>query len=147
MQFFKYALAAFSIGSAIAAPAPQLPAVGSVTSLVDIKALVSVVADVKVSVEASLLTLKQTSEGDVTEQAAPEIQSAVASIRKEVQTIESTVQPLLQVTVGQLALVDLQIVLDLLNDVFAIVNGVELTIEGLLQTLPAGKLPSPLQTS
>ena len=147
MQFFKYALAAFSIGSAIAAPAPQLPAVGSVTSLVDIKALVSVVADVKVSVEASLLTLKQTSAGDVTEQAAPQIESTVASIRKEVKTIETTVQPLLQATVGQLAVVDLQIVLDLLNDVFAIVNGVEVTIEGLLQTLPAGKLPSPLQTS
>ena len=144
MQFFKYALAAFSIGSAIAAPAPapQLPVVGEVTKLVDIQALVGVVADVKVTVEASLQVLANIDvNADV--DVDVNIQSTVASIRKEVQTIESAVEPLLKATVSQLALVDLTIVLDLLNDVFAIVNGVEVTVEGLLQSLPNGKLLIP----
>lgn len=58
MQFLKYALAAFSIGSAMAAPAVEPVArdnavggiVGTVTSLANIQVLVGTVADVKVSV-------------------------------------------------------------------------------------------------
>ncbi len=71
MLFLKYALAAFSIGSAIAAPAlersfPVTPAdpvtsnpVDTVIGIANVKVLVSTVATVKASVQTQLTAIRE----------------------------------------------------------------------------------------
>lgn len=61
MQFFKYALAAFSIGSAIAAPAFPVAsnAVTTVTSVANVQVLVSTVTSVKSKVEQQLSSISK----------------------------------------------------------------------------------------
>ncbi|RYP58617.1 hypothetical protein DL769_008872 [Monosporascus sp. CRB-8-3] len=141
MQFFKYALATLSFGSAIAMPASQpedraLNVGGVTTDLVTVKALVDAVGGIKVNVDAHLLALEEILNGAVTVQVVPTLQTTLKSVRTEVLSIEAKVDPLLQGTVKPLAQVELSVVLDLLNDVVALVNGIEITIKDLLHSLP-----------
>ncbi|RYP04591.1 hypothetical protein DL764_004328 [Monosporascus ibericus] len=142
MQFFKYALAALSFGSAIAMPASQPEDralnVGGVTAdLVAVKALVGAVGGIKGNVEAHLGALEEILNGTVTAQVVPTLQTTLKSVRTEVLSIEAKVDPLLQGTVKPLPQAELNVVLNLLNDVVAMVNGIETTIKDLLQSLPA----------
>ncbi|RYP53717.1 hypothetical protein DL768_001317 [Monosporascus sp. mg162] len=145
MQFFKYALAALSFGSAIAMPASQpedraLNVKGVITDLAAVKALVSAVSSIKVNIEVDLGALEDILNGTVTTQVVPTLQTTLESVRTEVLSIEAKVDPLLQGTIKPLAQDELDVVLDLLNDVVALVNGIEATINDLLQSLPADVL-------
>ncbi|RYO91375.1 hypothetical protein DL766_002159 [Monosporascus sp. MC13-8B] len=142
MQFFKYALVALSFGSAIAMPASQpedraLNVGGATTDLVAVKALVGAVGGIKVNVDAHLLALEKILDGTVTVQVVPTLQATLKSVRTEILSIEAKVGPLLQGTVKPLAHVELDVVLNLLNDVVALVNGIEVTVKDLLHGLPA----------
>ena len=142
MQFFKYAFAALSFGSAIAMPASQpedraLNVEGVITDLVAVKALVGAVGGIKVNVEAHLGALEDILSGTVTAQVVPTLQTTLKSVRTEVLSIEAKVDPLLQGTIKPLAQAELSVVLDLLNDVVSLVNGIESTTKDLLQSLPA----------
>ncbi|RYO95978.1 hypothetical protein DL765_011716 [Monosporascus sp. GIB2] len=141
MQFFKYALAAFSFGSAVAMPASQPEDralnVGGVTDLAAVKALVGAVGGIKVNVDAHLLALEEILNGSVTAQVVPTLQTTLKSVRTEILSIEAKVGPLIQDTIKPLAPVELDVVLNLLNDVVALVDGIETTVKDLLHSLPA----------
>ncbi|KAI1256572.1 hypothetical protein MGN70_001696 [Eutypa lata] len=144
MQFIKYALAAFSIGSAFAAPTFPVngDAVSTVTSVANVQVLVGTVSSVKSKVEQELGSIKQIASGTVTQADVPTIQASLTVIRKQVLSIEVDLNPLVKGKVVPLVAGDLKIVLGLVNDIVALVDGVEATVDNLLKTLPASKCAS-----
>ncbi|KAK7756366.1 hypothetical protein SLS62_001592 [Diatrype stigma] len=144
MQFLKYALAAFSIGSAIAAPAVEPVArevaVGATVggnSLADVQVLVGHVADIKVTVLGEVDNLNKIAGGNPTDADVPTIKASLSLIRQKILDIEVDLNPLVKGVVQPLLEADLHIVLDLVTDVEALLQGVEDTVNNLLKTLPA----------
>ncbi len=79
----------------------------------------------------------------VTAEVAPQVQASLVLIRKEILSIETNLEPLLAGVIQPLLQDELDVVLNLLNDVITLVNGVEATVKNLLTTLPAGKSSNP----
>lgn len=85
---------------------------------------------------------EQIASGTVTQADVPTIQASLTVIRKQVLSIEVDLNPLVKGKVVPLVAGDLKIVLGLVNDIVALVDGVEATVDNLLKTLPASKCAS-----
>lgn len=84
----------------------------------------------------------QLASGTVTEADVPTIKASLTLIRQQILSIEVDLNPLVKGTVVPLVESELQVVLNLVNEVVGLVNGVETTVDNLLKTLPASKCAS-----
>ncbi|KAI0125024.1 hypothetical protein BJ170DRAFT_484910 [Xylariales sp. AK1849] len=129
MQFSKLALAALSIGSAVAAPTPA-PAVEKRDY--SASSVLSVVINVKGTVEAELSSIESIAENVVDEKVLPVVFTALSNIASEVNGTIATIVPQVTDTVFPLVEEELENVPVLLTEVKGLVSDIESTVNELL---------------
>ncbi|KAK9416301.1 hypothetical protein SUNI508_01718 [Seiridium unicorne] len=128
MQFFKYALAAVSIGSAVAAPAPVMQARDTTV----VSTVYSTVSSVKSLVEAELSNIDSVLDNVVSDDVVPLVNTALGNIVTEVNGLISDIVPLVTGLVFPLVDGELENVPDLLTEVKGLVSDIDSTVNNLL---------------
>ncbi|KAI1765199.1 hypothetical protein GGR53DRAFT_279144 [Hypoxylon sp. FL1150] len=141
MRFTSFALAAFSMGSALAAPAVHQPHARAVEIL---STATTTVSTVKTTVEGELQSVSKlvVSIGGAANSTAlvPQLEQSLLSIAGEVTKIVGSVLPIITEGVPTLAEDELNNLPDLLNNVLSIANGLQSTATQIVNGVGADVL-------
>lgn len=133
MQFLKFALAAISVGSAIAAPA-----VKEARDTTVVKTVLSAVVDVKALVDIELGSIDKVVADVVDDEVLPLVGGALSNIVGEVTGLVNEIVPLVEGLVFPLVDAELSNVGPLLIEVEGLLKDIEVTVTSLLEAVVGG---------
>ncbi|KEZ44031.1 hypothetical protein SAPIO_CDS3758 [Scedosporium apiospermum] len=139
MKFSGLLAAAFAFTAyASVIPAQAPPAVADVGHCLDctVSAVLTTVTDLKATVDKELVSITAlVGAGDLTVDVVAEVKAKIVSLTAEVEVVVNTVLPLVAGIDVALAVGDLQVLLNLVVEVTALVSGLEKTLAGLVVSL------------
>jgi len=143
MQFTKFALAALSIGSAFAVPAQRLAGRGDdqVADAASVAKVTTVTTTCKSNIDAQIAQLNVLIAANITQAQIPTVQGLLMTLGGELQTIQSTVEPMNDNCVSALISSELTAVKGLLSDVRLAIESLETTLQTLIEGLPSSLAP------
>ncbi|CAJ2511322.1 Uu.00g069470.m01.CDS01 [Anthostomella pinea] len=129
MQFTSFVVAALSVGSAFAAPAPATRDIQIVDTAL------SAVSSIKALVEAELSSIESVVQNAVGQDVVPILEKTLGNVGQEVSSLLTVVLPLVTKDVLPLAENEIANVPALLNEVLSIVDGILGMAEDLVEKL------------